>query len=644
MIGLAICTAGVSLVSYVWAPKAYRSGTALAAYVLLVATTGLLVINTGGAASPFIVLWMMSAIFAGLFGNIAIVGLCIALITYLLYLFAIGILTSNNVQSLIMAGALPLIVSYILWHSKASNDKSKERAYYDLANELNQVSNKSEVVINAIADGVIAINNQGIIELINPAAQHIAGWGRQDALGLEYKAVLQLLGNDGHELDNTKDPIFDTLTTNQQKRAKDLQLQTNSGKRIPISIVASPTGRLGSGAIIVFRDTTKEAAEEREQAEFVSTASHEMRTPVAAIEGYLGLALNPQTATIDDKAREFIGKAHESAQHLGRLFQDLLDVTKADDGRLSNNPKVVDLVHFTKDIIEDLQPKAIQKNLHIFFRPLTSDDESGSSLVTATPIFYSYVDADHLREVLSNLIENAVKYTPAGEVTVDINGDNDHTVVSISDSGIGIPAEDIPHLFQKFYRVDNSDTREIGGTGLGLYLCRKLVDALGGRIWVESTHKHGSTFFVEIPRISHEEANRLIEASVQEKTIIEDRDYVASDSGKVPSQQTAPVLTNDVLLHHLDDRTKQHTDEPATPPSQIIMLHKPKKPHTGGLRARSSNEPRRLTITPLSEQPSPVSPPSSSSQSSTIAPTTPVSPQINPLASQQELTEHTIKP
>ncbi len=605
VVSLAALTTAVSLVSYLWAPKNFRSVSAFAAFILLAATTGMLVVNTGGASSPFIVLWMMTAIFAGLFGNVAIVTLASALVVYLLYLLGIGVLTSNNVQSLIMAGLLPLIVSYILWHSRATNDKSKERAYYDLANELNQVSNKSEVVINAIADGVVAINNQGIIELINPAAQRIVGWGRQDALGLDYKSVLQLLGNDGHELDKTTDPVFSVLTTNQQKRIKDLQLQTNSGKRIPISIVASPTGHLGSGAIIVFRDITKEAAEEREQAEFVSTASHEMRTPVAAIEGYLGLALNPQTATIDDKAREFIGKAHESAQHLGRLFQDLLDVTKADDGRLSNNPKVIDVVHFTKDIIEDIQPKAVQKNLHIFFKPLTADGAEGANLPSVTPVFYAHIDADHLREVLSNLIENAVKYTPAGEVAVDINGDSTHTVVSISDSGIGIPAEDIPHLFQKFYRVDNSDTREIGGTGLGLYLCRKLVDAMGGRIWVESEYKHGSTFFVEIPRISHDEANHLIEASVEEKTVLEDRDYVA---GKQPSQQKTPALTDDVLLHHLDDRSKEHVEVQPEPANQIIMLHKKKSPSTRIATRPSSDGPKRLVIAPLGEQQQPQEP------------------------------------
>lgn len=509
--GMAAVSIGLALMSYFLAPKPTKSITAYAAYLMLIGTIFVLLLDTGVANSPFIALWMVTAVFAGIFGTNTLIFLLIFVNSYLLWAFFDNSLTKDVVLAIILGGELPIFISYILWHSKAKSEKSKDRAYHDLANELNQVSNKSEVVINAIADGVIAVDNQGAIELINPAAQRIVGWGRQDAIGLDYKSVLKLLTKDGHELNKAIDPVFEVLTTNQPKRTNDLALQTNSGKKISISVVASPIGHLGSGAIIVFRDISKELADEHAQAEFISTASHEMRTPVASIEGYLGLALNPATANIDEKARDFITKAHESAQHLGRLFQDLLDVTKADDGRLSNNPKVIDMVHFTEDIIQGLQPKADEKGLRIFFKP-ASDKEGGQGVRNITPMFYTHLDGDHLREVLSNLIENAIKYTLKGEVVVDITGDNSHVVISVTDSGIGIPAEDIPHLFQKFYRVDNSDTREIGGTGLGLYLCRRLVETMDGRIWVESQYKKGSTFSIELPRISHEEANRLIEA------------------------------------------------------------------------------------------------------------------------------------
>lgn len=550
----AIILAGLS---YFVVGESYRTTTVYAAYWVLLAAVGALNLTTGSTNSPFIATWMISAIFAGIFGRATLAFIFTSLNLYVGYIALGSHMTNTLWLSVILAGELPLLVSYILWHGKSNTEKTKERAYYDLANELDQVSNKSDVVISAISDGVIAINNQGQIELINPAAQRICGWGHQDALNIDYKSVLQLLTKDGGEVDKTKDPVFEVLTTNQPVRRNDLQLQTSSGKKIIIEIVVSPIGRIGSGAIIVFRDVTKEQEEERAQAEFISTASHEMRTPVASIEGYLGLALNPATATIDEKARDFITKAHESAQHLGRLFQDLLDVTKADDGRLSNNPKVIDVVQFTDDIIEGLRQKAEEKKLRLFFKAKHGDGNDVGGTRTVEPVFFIDVDADHLREVLSNLVENAIKYTPQGEVVIDVQGDDDHVVVSIADSGIGIPAEDIPHLFQKFYRVDNSDTREIGGTGLGLYLCRRLVEAMGGRIWVDSEYKKGSTFSVELKRISHEEATRLIEAVSSEsiQPSVTDKPLEDDDNEGLTAAERAQALATPIILNKIKPAT-----------------------------------------------------------------------------------------
>ena len=339
---------------------------------------------------------------------------------------------------------------------------------------------------------------------MNPAAQQILGWGKQDALMLNYKSILQLTDLTNKTLDVTNDPILQVLNTNQQLRSKTLTIVTKSGKKIITSLVVSPIGNAGSGIITVFRDMTKEKAEENEQAEFISTASHEMRTPVASIEGYLGLALNPNTATIDAKARDFIMKAHEAAQHLGRLFQDLLDVSKSEDGRMTNLQKVVDIIPFAGTIVQGLQAKATEKNLILSFNPTSIGAQR-----TITPVYFVNQDNDHIREVLDNLIENGIKYTPTGDVVVDVTGSDDKVVISIKDSGLGIPTEDLPHLFQKFYRVDNPDRQQIVGTGLGLYLSRRLAEAMQGRLWVESVHGQGSTFFLELPRVSNQEAEDL---------------------------------------------------------------------------------------------------------------------------------------
>lgn len=400
--------------------------------------------------------------------------------------------------------AVILIIGIIGLHRQRHSADGKAEAYHALAQQLSQVANKSEIVINAIGDGVIATDEKGIIQLINPAAQAIIGWGKQDAEDLDYRSVLKLSDDKGNDIPQDAGPVQQILQGGASVTRNDLLLTTASGKKINISLLVSPVGAYGSGAIIVFRDITSEVSENKQRAEFISTASHEMRTPVAAIEGYLGLALNPATAQIDDKARAYLTKAHESAQHLGRLFQDLLDVSKAEDGRLKNDPKIIELVGFVRESVSVLAAKAQEKGLSLVFQPDVTENASNS----IAPIFYVEVDSDHLRETMSNLIENAIKYTKDGTVTVNVTADESHTTVSVADTGIGIAQEDIPHLFQKFYRIDNSDTREIGGTGLGLYLCRRLVESMNGRLWVESETGKGSTFYVELSRISADEVER----------------------------------------------------------------------------------------------------------------------------------------
>lgn len=553
---------GLSFISYLWAPKQYIAVGVGLAYTLLCITTALLIIETGGPSSPFIALWMLVAVFAGVFGWYALLPLFLATLGYMTWLYFDGFLTREILVTIVLAGELPLVASFIIWHTKVTDAQTTtdSKAYNELAAEYSQVSGKSDIVINAIADGVIALNSQGNIQLMNPAAEQITGWSVGDAMSLDYKSVLKLLDAKDGELVAANDPISQTLATNKETDAKNLSLVTKSGKKILLSLTVSPTGQPGSGVILVFRDITKEKAEEREQAEFISTASHEMRTPVASIEGYLGLALNPATAQVDEKARAYITKAHESAQHLGRLFQDLLDVTKAEDGRLANNPKAVDVVAFVHDIVEGLRPQAEQKGLRMVYKPMPNgNEESAPGERRLNPVYYANVDNDHLREVVANLVENGIKYTLQGDVTIDISGDEsgEHVIISVADSGIGIPQEDIKHLFQKFYRVDNSDTREIGGTGLGLYLSRRLVEAMNGRIWVESEFKRGSTFYVEIPRVSHEEATRLIEAA----SLASEQEQPSIIPEPVPPQVIAP--------------TPQPTPFPAQPNGEATFSNPP---------------------------------------------------------------------
>ena len=582
----AVTCAGVALlvavISYLSAPKEHVFEISLVNYALLIILSAALIIDTGQIHSPFIALWMIIAVFSGVFGVWGIGPFAILIAAYAVGLYIQHALDISALVTLLFAGAFPLAISYLIWHTDGPAKDKGDQAYRALATELSQVAGKSEVVINAIADGVIAVDAGGVIELINPAAQQIIGWGKQDALKLDYRSVLKLVDKKNNELDETNDPVAQVLATNKQVTNNDLTLVTNSGKNILVSLLISPVGQIGSGAIIVFRDITREKAEERQQAEFISTASHEMRTPVASIEGYLGLALNPATAQIDQKARDFIMKAHESAEHLGRLFQDLLDVSKADDSRLQNNPKVINLVEFIHDIVEGLRPKAEEKGLRLTFKPKPDDDSPEGGDRVLSPIYYVNVDPDHLREVVANLVENGIKYTPRGDVIVDISGDQENVEISVADSGIGIPPEDVGHLFQKFYRVDNSETREIGGTGLGLYLCRRLTETMNGRIWVESRYKEGSTFFVSLPRLANDEATRMIEsAGNTARTMIGHAQAIATEDHPAIEQPTlSPVQPQAVPaeIPQPQPQTFQPAAQSPAPQQSSIQAQQPSVP------------------------------------------------------------------
>ena len=576
----------IVLILCFWLPRKHETGIGIFVYLLTVTVAATTIITSGGVVSPFLVMWIIMAIFAGFFGAIilGIMGLLV-----ILQIIATSVQQGINIQFIIgylFFGFLPLIFSLVLWVRRQKTDDNTS----NLENRLSAVESKSDVVINAIDDGVLAISKDGNIELINPSAQQIIGWDQGDALGLNWKSVLKLVTSDGKDVEDLENPIAQSLSKNQPTHNDKLFLLTSSEKRILVSIVSSPVGTDGEGVIVVFRDITKEKAEEREQAEFISTASHEMRTPVASIEGYLGLALNPATAHIDEKARDFITKAHESAQHLGRLFQDLLDISKVEDGRMKNNPKIINVNEFLKDIFDGLATKADEKQLNYIFMPDIVGESKEKSL---QPIFYANIDPDHFREVVSNLIENAIKYTPSGEVVVNVTGDDKQISVSVKDSGIGIPAEDIPHLFQKFYRVDNSDTREIGGTGLGLYLSRRLAEAMSGNLRVESKYKEGSTFYLEIPRISSSEAKQRLESAEVKKPEGSTPDSLASEKIEIATEEKAEdVATENNSEIVNSDPVAIATPENPNPATPITPVVQPEIPQP----ARNSSEPTLAEI------------------------------------------------
>lgn len=407
-----------------------------------------------------------------------------------------------------------LIISTLLVNRPTGKKKKKKKQKGDVKAQPNNY--ESDALLDAIEDGVAFIDQKGIIQVFNPGASKITGWPQQEAVGLDYRSVFKLINNKGEAYQANQNPYARAFAERTVVRDNQGTLISRSNKHIAIHMSVSPLWsddkQTISGAVGVFRDVSVERGEERKRAEFISTASHEMRTPVAAIEGYLALAMNDKVATIDTKARSYLEKAHMSTQHLGQLFQDLLTSAKAEDGRLSSHPSIVELGQFLENLTDDLSFAAKKKQLATEYVMGTSGDTvdaSSSNNKAIRPLYYVYADQERLREVITNLFDNAVKYTDTGKITLGLTGDDNVVQFYIKDTGNGIPPEDVPHLFQKFYRVDNSATRTIGGTGLGLFICRKIVELYSGKIWVESDVGKGSTFYVNLPRIDTQKAEQI---------------------------------------------------------------------------------------------------------------------------------------
>ncbi len=475
---------------------------------------------SGKLRSWYILVWMLLVLAVGMFGDFALVG---GVFMTLLYILAVISANQEYGQPLdlpfaaaAIAGiSLSAVISRYVW--KKQYKKSENQRLAKLSGMLANKDQQAEILIESIADGVVLINTEGKINLMNTASAGMCEWPIDEALGIDVQLVMKMKTEDGKDITPAEHPFARALIK-QEKVEETLKLAGRSGKEIIISVVVSPVILPGKkeivGVVAVIRDISAAREEESRRADFVSTASHEMRTPVAAIEGYLQLALNDKVAQVDAKARSYLEKALDSTHHLGQLFQDLLTSAKAEDGRLVSHPVVVEMGKYLEELSDSLKFSAEKKGLLTeFIVGVNQGIETGASSAgggkVVKPLYYVHLDPDRLREVITNIFDNAVKYTDTGKITIGLTGNNDVVQFYVHDTGPGIAAEDLPHLFQKFYRVDNSNTRSIGGTGLGLFITKKITEMYKGRIWVESTVGQGSTFYLNFPRLSSAKAAEL---------------------------------------------------------------------------------------------------------------------------------------
>lgn len=508
LIGTSLVALAYFAVGHSQIKKHSEYASALIMTLISVVNIMLLIIGTGGFESPYFALWLGVIIVAGLFGRKATVAAVVSTIAVMGLSwsgtsFDMSFLTTHLPQivgTLAAAGLIEFIFRDAGKKALKKTDDTKK-----LKSELDQASFKAEALVNAMTEGVVVVDGSGRITLMNSSAAFMTGWSTASALGLDYRSPLNL-GLKAHDgTVQTSDPLHQAMSTGKAVASNDIVLTSKEGKSILLAITATaiPTedGKPGGG-ILVMRDITKQKELERQKDEFISTASHEMRTPVAAIEGYLSLAMNPKVATIDDRARKILEKAHDSTGHLGMLFRDLLSITKMEDGTKKLPREAVNLSEMVKSVVSDMQFVAASKKLSL---SVAGAAPAGSATIEQP--LHVMANPERLREVVMNLIENAIKYTPSGSITVAVQGNGTEISFSVTDTGPGIAPEDQPHLFEKFYRVAKT-AQTVSGTGLGLYLCRTVIESFGGHVTLSSTPGQGSTFGFVLPQLSAEQVSK----------------------------------------------------------------------------------------------------------------------------------------
>ncbi len=333
---------------------------------------------------------------------------------------------------------------------------------------------RSFAILANIADGIVAVDREGRVVLWNEAAEQITGVPAEDALGRVPAEVLQ--GSLGSGSDT---PIGDRLVPIVRGR-EEVWLSVTE------AVMRDPSGAV-SGRIFAFRDISADRLVEQMKSDFVSTVSHELRTPLTSIYGFAETLLRQDVLFGEDERLTFLDYIASESQRLTQIVDALLNVARLDTGDLQVHLAPTDVRELVDELIQGVQDAGA--NGHRFVLELPQEPLAANA------------DRDKLRQVFTILLDNALRYSPdGGTVTVGVERHDDTVEVSVADEGIGIPQSDQDQIFRKFYRGTDVESRTgAGGTGLGLFIARGLVTAMGGRIWVESREGEGSTFAFELP-------------------------------------------------------------------------------------------------------------------------------------------------
>lgn len=341
-------------------------------------------------------------------------------------------------------------------------------------------------VLTHMSDGVLATDRRGNVTIINETAAELLSTSPDDAQG---KSILDVL-------DIRKDYTIRELLDNQDEVIIDLSTsQRELILHAYFSLIQRESGFI-SGLVCVLHDITEQQKVDRERKQFVSNVSHELRTPLTSVRSYVE-ALTDGAWKDEEVAPGFLKVVQDETDRMIRMINDLLSLSRMDSGTSKLDLEYVNLNELFNYI------------LNRFDMILKSEDQP-SKKYTIDRVFtkkdlWVEIDTDKFTQVVDNLMNNAVKYSPdGGVITARLLETHNHVILSISDQGLGIPRADIPHVFDRFFRVDKARSRKQGGTGLGLAISKEVINLLGGQIWVDSVEGRGSTFYISLPYVPYE--------------------------------------------------------------------------------------------------------------------------------------------
>lgn len=392
--------------------------------------------------------------------------------------------TSGNVIHIIAEGrdisALKVVEEH-LQKSKEALQKEKR--------QLQEVKQKDEAILENIGEGIIATDDKGITLYINKAAEEMLGWKNEEIVGKQYITMVHMLDKNKHIIPEEKRPVHQLLQ-GRKMVLNDCYYVRRNETSFPVSFVGTPIRAADKviGMVVVFRDITEEKEVDRAKTEFVTLASHQLRTPISAISWFTEMLLAGDTGPLNEEQKEQLEQIYKSNQRMAALVNALLNVSRLELGQFPVSPQLANLIELSHTILlKELKDLGNSKELIVneFYEP-------------ALPLLQ--LDINITRLILQNLFSNAIKYTPKkGTITIRIEKKDPDVLIMVQDTGYGIPKYQQGKIFTKLFRADNIKAIDTDGTGLGLYIVKSTLDAIGGRITVHSEETKGTTFYVTIP-------------------------------------------------------------------------------------------------------------------------------------------------